>query len=54
MMQALDVQMRNLVVFSGQVLGSHGRAMRVGRVGAALGLGILEDHLGIHGLEGGG
>lgn len=54
-MQALDVWMRSLVVFPGQVLGSCRRAVRVGRGagGAALGLERLH-HLGIHGLEGGG
>lgn len=36
-MQGLDVRMRNLVVFPGQVLGSHGRAVRVGWGGSSSG-----------------
>lgn len=49
--QGLEVLMRNLVVFQGQVLGSHRRAVREG---ATRGVERLKDHLGGHGLEGGG
>lgn len=51
-MQGLEVLMRNLVVFQGQVLGSHRRAVR--DEGATLGVERLKDHQGGHGLEGGG